>query len=96
MSQPKPPSKPESALIPVRVVPRSSQNKVAVQDGGLKIWVSSPPVDGAANEAVCAVLAKALGIAPSRVQVARGQASKDKLVNVEGLSFAQVLARVCE
>lgn len=96
MSQPKPPSKPESALIQVRVIPRSSQNKIALLDGCLKIWVTSPPVDGAANEAVCAILAKSLGIAPSRVQVVRGETSKDKLLRVEGLTLEYVLERVCE
>lgn len=96
MSQPKPPSKPESCLIQVRVVPRSSQNKIAIQDGGLKIWVTSPPVDGAANDAVCAILAKTLGIAPSRVQVVRGESSRDKLVRVEGLSFEQVHKEVAD
>lgn len=96
MSQPKPPSKPESALIQVRVVPRSSLNKIAFHDGGLKVWVTSPPVDGAANDAVCAILAKFLGIAPSRVQVVRGQTSKDKLLKVDGLSLQQIQEKVSE
>jgi uncharacterized protein YggU (UPF0235/DUF167 family) len=51
-------------------------------------------VDGAANAAVSALLAEALGVAPSRVHVVRGERGRDKLVRIDGLSTASALARL--
>jgi uncharacterized protein YggU (UPF0235/DUF167 family) len=50
--------------------------------------VTAPPVDGKANAALCALVAKRAGVAPSRVQVVRGAASRDKVVRVEGIAPA--------
>jgi uncharacterized protein YggU (UPF0235/DUF167 family) len=47
--------------------------------------VKAPPVDGRANAALCRLVAKRLGIAPSRVSVFRGAGSRDKVLAVEGL-----------
>ncbi len=53
--------------------------------GVLQARVSAPPVDGRANRALCRLIAKRLGIAPSRVSVVKGERSRDKVVRVEGL-----------
>ena len=47
--------------------------------------ISAPPVDGRANDALCRLIAKAAGVAPSRVAVVRGERSRDKVVRVEGV-----------
>ena len=49
------------------------------------IRVTAPPVDGRANEALCRLVAKKAGVAPSRVSVIRGHTARDKLVRVEGV-----------
>jgi uncharacterized protein YggU (UPF0235/DUF167 family) len=49
------------------------------------IRVTAPPVDGKANDALCRLVAKAAGVAPSRVSVVRGHAARDKLLRVEGV-----------
>jgi uncharacterized protein len=49
------------------------------------IRVTAPPVDGKANDALCRLVAKAAGVAPSRVSVVRGRAARDKLLRVEGV-----------
>ena len=48
------------------------------------IRVTAPPVDGKANAALCAFVARAAGVPPSRVSVVRGQTSRDKVVRVDG------------
>ena len=89
-----PSAKPESTRIPVRVVPRSSRNKIEIHGEGLKVWITAPPVDGQANGAVCSLLAKSLGIAPSRVAISRGEASREKLIEVAGLTLSEVLGKL--
>lgn len=91
---PKPP-KPDPATFTVRVVPRSSQNKIEVQkDGSLKVWVNSPPVDGEANKAVCDLIAKTLRVPKSAVIVVSGQASREKRIQVEGIGAEEVRSKL--
>jgi uncharacterized protein len=56
------------------------------------IRVTAPPVDGRANEALCRLVAKKAGVAPSRVSVIRGHTARDKLVRVEGVEAAALRA----
>ncbi len=54
----------------VRLQPRAKRNEiVGWRDGVLLVRVTAPPVDGKANAALCKLLAKALGVAPSTVAV---------------------------
>ena len=83
----------EAAEIAVRVQPRARRNEVAGERAGaVLIRVTAPPVDGKANAAVCALVAKAAGVAPSRVRVIRGESSRDKVLRVEGVSEAALRA----
>ncbi len=69
----------------VRLQPRARRNEiVGERDGAIVIRVTAPPVDGKANAALCAFVARAAGVARSRVRVVRGQTSRDKVVRVEG------------
>jgi uncharacterized protein (TIGR00251 family) len=71
--------------VPVRLQPRASRDEiVGWRDEKLVVRVTAPPVDGAANRALCKLLARAAGIAPSRVSVVRGERGRDKLVRLEG------------
>jgi uncharacterized protein (TIGR00251 family) len=73
----------------VRLQPRARRDEVVGERAGaVVIRVTAPPVDGRANDALCRLIAKAAGVAPSRVGVVRGQASRDKLVRVEGVDDA--------
>ena len=75
----------------VRVAPRASRNRViGVQDGALKVALTAPPVDGAANEALRKLLAKALGVAKSDVEVIRGERARIKVLRVHGVSAHDV------
>ena len=82
---------PEAATIRVRVQPRASRDEiVGERAGALVVRLTAAPVDGKANAALCRLLAKRLGIATTRVSVARGDRSREKLVRVAGLSSAEV------
>ncbi len=69
----------------VRVTPRARQNKVQPQaDGSLKVYVTAPPEDGRANEAVVEVIAQWLGVKRRQVEIVRGATSRNKVVRVTG------------
>jgi uncharacterized protein (TIGR00251 family) len=69
----------------IRVVPRASKSEIVGEvEGSLKVRISAPPVDGAANEEVVKVLAKAFGVAKSKVSIVCGETSKSKRVRVVG------------
>jgi uncharacterized protein (TIGR00251 family) len=80
------------ARIAVRVTTRAPRDELAGfrDDGVLLARISAPPVDGRANEALCKLIAKAAGVAPSRVSVVRGERSRDKAVRVEGVDEARL------
>lgn len=82
-----------SVRLAVRVVPRASSSEIAgSRDGRLLVRVTAPPVDSAANEAVIAVLAKALGVPRRAVTIVSGQTSKNKVVDVVGAGAAHAAA----
>ena len=69
----------------MRLQPRARRDEVVgAREGAVIIRVAAPPVDGKANEALCRFVAKAAGVAPSRVSVVRGHTARDKVVRVEG------------
>ena len=74
------------AQIEVRLRPRGRRDQlVGMRDGVLLARVTAPPVEGRANKALCQMIAKRIGIAPSRVSVVQGEKSRNKVVRVEGV-----------
>lgn len=74
------------ARIEVRLRPRGHADELLGFEGGvLQARVTTPPVDGKANRALCRLIAKRLGVAPSRVSLLRGERSRQKLVAIEGV-----------
>jgi uncharacterized protein len=70
----------------IRVQPRAKRTEVAGERAGaVVIKVSAPPVDGKANEAVCRLIARRLGVPARAVSVVKGQKARDKVVRVEGI-----------
>ena len=79
----------------VRVQPRASRTEVDGTHGdALKVRVNAPPVDGAANEAVVAMLAERLGIPRGSVRVLSGHRSRRKIIEIEGLGAESIRALV--
>ncbi len=58
------------------------------------MYTNAPPVDGEANDAVIALLSKALKVPRSSITIVKGQNSRMKLIQIEGLSDQEILARV--
>ena len=77
-------------VLRLRVQPRSSRNQVVgLQGEALKVKLTSPPVDGAANKACCTYLAKLFNIAKTEVELVAGDKSRDKRVLLHGISLQQ-------
>ncbi len=82
-------------MIAVTVSPRSSQNRVELSDTGeIRVRVTAPPVDGAANAKVLRVLAAALEIPRSALELVAGETGRRKRVAVTGLSLPQITDRL--
>ena len=81
----------------VRVQPRASQSAiVGIHGDALKIRLSAPPVDGAANDALVDALAGALGVPRRAVRIVAGATSRGKVVEVDGGAESGAAARVGE
>jgi uncharacterized protein (TIGR00251 family) len=79
----------QDLTIRVRVQPRAQRDELAgVRDGALVVRVVAPPVDGRANAAVCKLIARAVGVPPSRVSIVRGATARDKVLRIEGVDAA--------
>ena len=81
-----------SMRITVRVIPRSSRNAIKWEQGVLKVWLTAPPVDREANDALIALLAKRLDLPKSSMGVVHGAASRQKIVKITGMTVAEVTA----
>jgi len=86
---------PEGCVVRVRVIPRARQTTIAGSRGGaLLVRVAAPPVEGAANDALISHLAGVLGIPTRRLRVIAGPTSRHKQIQIDGLSAADLHARL--
>ena len=84
-----------SARIDVRLTPRGGRDRIDGWDGDvLRVRVAAPPADGRANEAMVRLVAKALGVPPSRVTLVSGAQSRTKVIEIEGLTLDEIHARI--
>jgi len=80
----------------IRVQPRASKNEVAgIYGTALKIRLQAPPVDGAANDALVSFLADLLGVSRRSVRIISGDSSRNKTVEVDGVT-AQLIQQLAE
>ena len=79
----------------VQVVPRASRDRLGPVHGDrLKVQLTAPPVDGAANEALVELLAKSLGRRRGDVAIVRGQTGRKKTIRVAGSTRDALLHRI--
>jgi uncharacterized protein YggU (UPF0235/DUF167 family) len=79
----------------VKVIPGASQSEVSGWLGDiLKVRVAAQPEKGKANLAVVALLAKSLGLSKRNISVTSGKTSQQKVIEVYGLSIAQVKCKL--
>lgn len=85
----------DGTLLMVKLQPRASANEIGPPLGDeLKIKVTAPPVDAAANEALLELLAKKLDCARNRIELIRGHKSRHKTVKLWRFAPGEVLQRL--
>lgn len=82
---------PDGVLLAIKLQPRASRNEIGVALGPeLRIRVTAPPVDAAANEALIVLLAKTLDCPKNCVELLRGHTSRHKTVRIIGLKAERI------
>jgi uncharacterized protein (TIGR00251 family) len=85
----------EAIQFSAAIQPRASKNEISgVMNGALKIRLTSPPVEGAANKACIKFIAKRLGVSASKVDIVGGLTSKNKIIRVEGMDETAFLQKI--
>jgi uncharacterized protein (TIGR00251 family) len=86
---------PDGVLLSVKVQPRASRNEIGEPLGDeLRIKVTAPPVDAAANEALVRLLAEQLDCPRNHVELLRGHTSRHKVVKLYGISAEDALEKL--
>ena len=85
----------DGAILTIQVQPKASKSEcVGLHGDALKIRIAAPPVNGRANEALLAFLAKRLAVPPSTLAIHSGAGGRHKRVLCKTLAAADVLARL--
>ena len=88
-------AQPDGTLLAVKLQPRASKNEIVGALGAeLRIKVTAPPVDAAANEALVRLLAETLDCPRGKVELIRGHTSRHKTIKLHGLDAASVAAKL--
>ena len=85
----------DGVLLSVKLQPRASRNEIGEPLGDeLRIKVTAPPVDSAANEALIELLAEKLDCSRSQIELVRGQTSRHKMLKLHDFSVPTVLQKL--
>jgi uncharacterized protein (TIGR00251 family) len=68
--------------VSIRVIPRAKQNKVVEEADRVKVYLTVPPVEGRANQALIALLAAHFQVRKSDIRIVRGEKSRDKIIEI--------------
>lgn len=81
----------DGVRVPIRVQPRASSTEMAgIHGGALKVRLTAPPADGAANAMLVGFLAATFGIPERNIRIVAGLTSRSKVVELAGVSAARV------
>jgi len=69
-------------ILEIKVIPGAKKNLLKEEAGGVKVYLTAPPVDGKANEALVEFLAEHYGIRSSRIEIIKGLKSRNKVINI--------------
>jgi uncharacterized protein len=85
----------DGVMLSVKLQPRASANEIGEPLGNeLRIKVTAPPVDSAANEALVRLLAEALDCPRNRIELVRGNRSRHKVLKLHSISAEDALAKL--
>jgi uncharacterized protein (TIGR00251 family) len=86
---------PDGVVLSIKLQPRASCNEISGALGNeLRVKVTAPPVDAAANEALVRLLAEKLDCPRNRIELLRGHTSRHKLIKIFGLQTEAVLQKL--
>ncbi|MEO1128502.1 MAG: DUF167 domain-containing protein [Planctomycetota bacterium] len=86
-----------AVLLRVKAVPGARRDEIAgVLGERLKIRISAPAEGGKANKAICALLAKTLGVRAGDVQIVAGASRPEKTVRIDALDAGEVTDRLTQ
>lgn len=71
--------------ISIKVIPGSKRNEWVEEDQQVKVYLTAPPVDGKANDALVKFLSRHFGVKPYQVEIIQGLKSRHKIINIIGL-----------
>ena len=81
--------------IDVKVIPKSSKSTIYCDDSKkIKIYLTSPPVDGKANMECIKVLSKKLGTAKSNISIIKGSKSREKRICIKNMTEVEVFKKI--
>jgi len=82
-------------ILRVRVQPKASRNALCLEsDGRIRVALTSPPVEGAANKALTKFMAKHLKVAHGTIRLISGAKSRNKTLDITGITAAEVRERL--
>ena len=86
---------PPECRLAIKAIPNAPRDAIAGWLGdALKVKIQAPALEGRANEALCALLAREFGLPRRAVTLLHGEKSRQKLVRIAGLSLAEIRTRV--
>ena len=86
---------PAGGTFAVRVIPRAKRSALdGARGDALLVRLAAPPVDGAANDALVAILAEVFEVPRGRISIVSGETSRDKRVAIAGLSPDAIVRRL--
>ncbi len=84
-----------SCTIAIKVIPNAPKNEIVGRLGeALKVKIHAPPVEGRANDELCEFVARVLGLPRRAIVVIRGETSRHKVIAIEGLTRAELDAKI--
>lgn len=87
----------DGVTIECRVSPRAGKSRIKGEvDGILLVALAAPPVEGAANDELIALLSKELSVPKSRISILRGRRSRRKVVGIAGIDKTSISKRVAD
>lgn len=85
----------EGVEVHIRAVPRASKNEIqGVHDNALKIRLTTPPIDGKANQALLKFLSKTLRISKSKIELTHGETSRHKTLRIRSMTKQQLYTKL--
>ena len=85
---------PDGVDVRIRAVPRASKNEIqGIYDGALKVRLTTPPIDGKANQALIKFLSKTLKISKAQIELIHGDTCRHKTIRIANITRTLFLER---